>query len=173
MKTIDETKGLLEMKAGALARVFSQLDPNTPVYNNGEGRFIINASNNDIEKLAASYDNEFEEEMKSYNTEPCKCGEHCECGCGDNLPVYGHPTQADIVDVNDFYNSGDIDADMASMDEDFAQYQLSRTIALNEEILNAIDKYEKEMLNNLVSYQNSKNYRAKKEMVRLVSVERR
>ena len=62
---------------------------------------------------------------------------------------------------------------ITSMDEDFAQYQLSRTIALNEEILNAIDKYEKEMLNNLVSYQNSKNYRAKKEMVRLVSVERR
>ena len=56
MKTIDETKGLLEMKAGALARVFSQLDPNTPVYNNGEGRFIINASNNDIEKLARAFE---------------------------------------------------------------------------------------------------------------------
>lgn len=165
----NNTNGLREIKAGSLARVFSQLDPNTSVYNDGEGSFIVAASDEDINKLADFYG------VKEYDDE-----QEAECCCNCNTCEqhdikgvrYGIISKESAETVDREYSSGDIVQDMYNMDTDFANYYADKTTAFAAELKNAIgsitDKYACDVIGNLCDYQNSKNYRTEKEMIRLV-----
>ena len=146
--------------AGDIIGLFDGMDPNTPV---AEGSLTIssfNSTNNEDTDMNVDY--------------ACDCGCNCDtCDCDDNQK-YGDRTSR-VMNLANMYNSGDFVQDTTDMDTDFAsfatQLQIATRNAINDRIANMTQLIEedivdisKTMIDNLVSYQNTKNARTEMEL---------
>ena len=147
--------------AGDIIGLFDGMDPNTPV---AEGSLTIssfNSTNNEDTDMNVDY--------------ACDCGCNCDnCDCDDTNQKYGDRTSK-VMNLANMYNSGDFVQDTTDMDTDFAsfatQLQIATRNAINDRIANMAQLIEedivdisKTMIDNLVSYQNTKNARTEMEL---------
>ena len=144
------TMGNVELKAGNLAHLFGQLDPETSVFTTGDGQFAIHASDADIERLEQTY------------CDDLACA-------NDYNPLDEEPkeTYGDVVDISN-YDTGNFAVDTENMDCDFAHYIASELIETNNLISMVLENHAKNVLDNLVNYQNTKNTRTKVEVARVI-----
>ena len=141
--------------------LFEGMDPNTPV---AEGSLTIssfNSTNNEDTDMNVDY--------------ACDCGCNCDnCDCDDTNQKYGDRTSK-VMNLANMYNSGDFVQDTTDMDTDFAsfatQLRIATRNAINDRIANMAQLIEedivdisKTMIDNLVSYQNTKNARTEMEL---------
>lgn len=143
--------------AGDIVGMFEGMDPNTPV---AEGSLTISSLN--------STNNEDADNMID-----CECD--CDiCNCDGADQKYGDRTPK-VMNLANMYNSGDFVQDTTDMDTDFAsfaaQMQIATSNAVNDRIANMVQLIEedivdisKTMIDNLVSYQNTKNARTEMEL---------
>lgn len=142
--------------AGDIVGLFEGMDPNTPV---AEGSLTISSLGTTANEPNISVD----------------CGCNCDnCDCDDTNQKYGDRTSR-VMNLANMYNSGDFVQDTTDMDTDFAsfatQLQIATRNAINDRIANMTQLIEedivdisKTMIDNLVSYQNTKNARTEMEL---------
>ena len=145
--------------AGDIIGLFDGMDPNTPVAEGSLTISLLNSTNNEDTDMNVDY--------------ACDCGCNCDtCDCDDNQK-YGDRTSR-VMNLANMYNSGDFVQDTTDMDTDFAsfatQLQIATRNAINYRIANMAQLIEedivvisKTMIDNLVSYQNTKNARTEME----------
>ena len=150
-QSIDKT-----ITVGDIIGIFEGMDPNMPV---AEGSFTISVNENP--DMNVDY--------------VCDCGCNCDnCDCDDTNQKYGDRTSK-VMNLANLYNSGDFVQDTTDMDTDFAsfatQLQIATRNAINDRIANMAQLIEedivdisKTMIDNLVSYQNTKNARTEMEL---------
>ena len=146
--------------AGDIIGLFDGMDPNTPV---AEGSLTIssfNSTNNEDTDMNVDY--------------ACDCGCNCDtCDCDDNQK-YGDRTSK-VMNLANMYNSGDFKYDTECMDTDYAKYlttvQINTRNEINSIMKDAIDHVQDvvtnasmNLIDNLVSYQNTKNARTEMEL---------
>ena len=146
--------------AGDIIGLFDGMDPNTPVAEGSLTISLLNSTNNEDTDMNVDY--------------ACDCGCNCDtCDCDDNQK-YGDRTSK-VMNLANMYNSGDFVQDTTDMDTDFAsfatQLQIATRNAINDRIANMAQLIEedivdisKTMIDNLVSYQNTKNARTEMEL---------
>ena len=146
--------------AGDIIGLFEGMDPNTPVAEGSLTISSLNSTNNEDTDMNVDY--------------ACDCGCNCDtCDCDDNQK-YGDRTPK-VMNLANMYNSGDFVQDTTDMDTDFAsfatQLQIATRNAINDRIANMAQLIEedivdisKTMIDNLVSYQNTKNARTEMEL---------
>ena len=146
--------------AGDIIGLFDGMDPNTPVAEGSLTISSLNSTNNEDTDMNVDY--------------ACDCGCNCDtCDCDDNQK-YGDRTPK-VMNLANMYNSGDFVQDTTDMDTDFAsfatQLQIATRNAINDRIANMAQLIEedivdisKTMIDNLVSYQNTKNARTEMEL---------
>ena len=146
--------------AGDIIGLFDGMDPNTPVAEGSLTISSLNSTNNEDTDMNVDY--------------ACDCGCNCDtCDCDDNQK-YGDRTSK-VMNLANMYNSGDFVQDTTDMDTDFAsfatQLQIATRNAINDRIANMAQLIEedivdisKTMIDNLVSYQNTKNARTEMEL---------
>lgn len=146
--------------AGDIIGLFDGMDPNTPVAEGSLTISSLNSTNNEDTDMNVDY--------------ACDCGCNCDnCDCDDNQK-YGDRTSK-VMNLANMYNSGDFVQDTTDMDTDFAsfatQLQIATRNAINDRIANMTQLIEedivdisKTMIDNLVSYQNTKNARTEMEL---------
>lgn len=145
-----------EMKAGNLAHFFSQLDPNTSVYNPSEGRFAVAASDADIDHLAKVY---------CGDDHVCECNhDEYNCDCNDRI-MYKYGDEPDDIKI---YDTGNFHEDNLNMDTDFAMFMGANQHALANAIADVIAENTDNIISNIIDYQNTKNKRAAIEIARVV-----
>lgn len=162
-----------ELKAGNLARFFSQLDPNTSVYNTGEGHFEVHASEEEIQHLADFYGAN-DEVPETYECDNCT---NPECKCSntsniDDIPktaIYGY-AGPEVQDIARSFDSGDFAYDVEDMDTAIGMYVAHKQNELINNIKGMITDTTKNIMNNLVEYQNVKNVRTKNEIIAITRV---
>lgn len=142
--------------AGDIIGIFEGMDPNTPVT---EGSLTISSLGTVSNEPNISVD----------------CGCNCDtCDCDGANQKYGDRTPK-VMNLANMYNSGDFVQDTTDMDTDFAafaaQMQIATSDAVNDRIANMVQLIEedivnisKTMIDNLVSYQNTKNARTEMEL---------
>ena len=146
--------------AGDIIGLFDGMDPNTPV---AEGSLTIssfNSTNNEDTDMNVDY--------------ACDCGCNCDtCDCDDNQK-YGDRTSR-VMNLANMYNSGAFKYDTECMDTDYAKYlttvQINTRNEINSIMKDAIDHVQDvvtnasmNLIDNLVSYQNTKNARTEMEL---------
>lgn len=141
--------------AGDIIGIFEGMDPNTPV---AEGSLTISSLGTAANEPNISVD----------------CGCNCDtCDCDDNQK-YGDRTP-EVQALAALYSTGDFEYDTESMDTDYARYLTTVQIDMHNEIngimKDAIDHVKDVITNasmalidNLVSYQNTKNLRTEQEL---------
>lgn len=146
--------------AGDIVGLFEGMDPNTPVAEGSLTISSLNSTNNEDADMNVDY--------------ACDCGCNCDtCDCDDNQK-YGDRTSR-VMNLANMYNSGDFVQDTTDMDTDFAsfaaQLQIATSNAVKDRIVNMVQLIEedivnisKTMIDNLVSYQNTKNARTEMEL---------
>lgn len=146
--------------AGDIVGMFEGMDPNTPVAEGSLTISSLNSTNNEDADMNVDY--------------ACDCGCNCDtCDCDDNQK-YGDRTP-NVINLANMYNSGDFVKDTTDMDTDFAafaaQLQIATSNAVNDRIVNMAQLIEEDIINisktmidNLVSYQNTKNARTEQEL---------
>ena len=149
-QSIDKT-----ITAGDIVEMFERMDPNMPV---AEGSLTISVNENP--DMNVDY--------------ACDCGCNCDtCDCDDNQK-YGDRTprvQASAA----LYSTGDFKYDTECMDADYAKYlttvQINTRNEINSIMKDAIDHVQDvvtnasmDLIDNLVSYQNTKNLRTEQEL---------
>lgn len=149
-QSIDKT-----ITAGDIVEMFERMDPNMPV---AEGSLTISVNENP--DMNVDY--------------ACDCGCNCDtCDCDDNQK-YGDRTprvQASAA----LYSTGDFKYDTECMDTDYAKYlttvQINTRNEINSIMKDAIDHVQDvvtnasmNLIDNLVSYQNTKNLRTEQEL---------
>ena len=147
--------------AGDIIGLFDGMDPNTPVAEGSLTISSLNSTNNEDTDMNVDY--------------VCDCGCNCDnCDCDDTNQKYGDRTSK-VMNLANMYNSGDFVQDTTDMDTDFAsfatQLQIATRNAINDRIANMTQLIEedivdisKTMIDNLVSYQNTKNARTEMEL---------
>lgn len=137
--------------AGDIVGLFDCMDPNTPV---AEGSLTISSLN-------------------STNNEDTDMNVDYACDCDDNQK-YGDRTSK-VMNLANMYNSGDFKYDTECMDTDYAKYlttvQINTRNEINSIMKDAIDHVQDvvtnasmNLIDNLVSYQNTKNLRTEQEL---------
>ena len=146
--------------AGDIIGLFDGMDPNTPVAEGSLTISSLNSTNNEDTDMNVDY--------------ACDCGCNCDnCDCDDNQK-YGDRTSK-VMNLANMYNSGDFVQDTTDMDTDFASFatqsQIATRNAINDRIANMTQLIEedivdisKTMIDNLLSYQNTKNARTEMEL---------
>ena len=149
-QSIDKT-----ITVGDIIGIFEGMDPNMPV---AEGSFTISVNENP--DMNVDY--------------VCDCGCNCDnCDCDDNQK-YGDRTSK-VMNLANMYNSGDFKYDTECMDTDYAKYlttvQINTRNEINSIMKDAIDHVQDvvtnasmNLIDNLVSYQNTKNARTEMEL---------
>ena len=150
-KSIDKT-----ITVGDIIGIFEGMDPNMPV---AEGSFTISVNENP--DINVDY--------------VCDCGCNCDnCDCDDTNQKYGDRTSK-VMNLANMYNSGDFKYDTECMDTDYAKYlttvQINTRNEINSIMKDAIDHVQDvvtnasmNLIDNLVSYQNTKNARTEMEL---------
>ena len=146
--------------AGDIIGLFDGMDPNTPVAEGSLTISLLNSTNNEDTDMNVDY--------------ACDCGCNCDtCDCDDNQK-YGDRTSR-VMNLANMYNSGDFVQDTTDMDTDFAKYlttvQINTSNEINSIMKDAIDHVQDvvanasmDLIDNLVSYQNTKNLRTEQEL---------
>lgn len=150
-----------ELKAGNLAEFFSQLNPDTSVYNTGEGQFEIDASDEEIQRLA----------------NPCECnyGSCAECKCDTTPDINGIPRSEmygyagpEIQNIARSFDSGNYSRDIEDMDVAIAMYiadvQSELCSKIKDTVDNMIADATMDAVKNLIEYQNARNVRTEMEL---------
>lgn len=144
--------------AGDIIGMFEGMDPNTPIAEGSLTISSLNSTNNEDADMNVDY--------------ACNC-DTCTCDCDDNQK-YGDRTPK-VMNLANMYNSGDFVQDTTDMDTDFAAFmahlQIATSDVINDEIDNMKQRIEehivnasKLMMDNLTSYQNTKNARTEMEL---------
>ena len=137
--------------AGDIIGLFDGMDQNTPV---AEGSLTISSFN-------------------STNNEDTDMNVDYACDYDDNQK-YGDRTSK-VMNLANMYNSGDFKYDTECMDADYAKYlttvQINTRNEINSIMKDAIDHVQDvvtnasmDLIDNLVSYQNTKNLRTEQEL---------
>ena len=146
--------------AGDIIGLFEGMDPNTPVAEGSLTISSLNSTNNEDTDMNVNY--------------ACDYGCNCDtCDCDDNQK-YGDRTSR-VMNLANMYNSGDFVQDTTDMDTDFAKYlttvQINTSNEINSIMKDAIDHVQDvvanasmDLIDNLVSYQNTKNLRTEQEL---------
>ena len=147
--------------AGDIIGLFDGMDPNTPV---AEGSLTIssfNSTNNEDTDMNVDY--------------ACDCGCNCDnCDCDSTNQKYGDRTP-EVQASAALYSTGDFKYDTECMDADYAKYlttvQINTRNEINSIMKDAIDHVQDvitnasmDLIDNLVSYQNTKNLRTEQEL---------
>ena len=150
-QSIDKT-----ITVGDIIGIFEGMDPNMPV---AEGSFTISVNENP--DMNVDY--------------VCDCGCNCDnCDCDDTNQKYGDRTSK-VMNLANMYNSGDFKYETECMDTDYAKYlttvQINTRNEINSIMKDAIDHVQDvvtnasmDLIDNLVSYQNTKNLRTEQEL---------
>ena len=144
--------------AGDIIGLFDGMDPNTPVAEGSLTISSLNSTNNEDTDMNVDY--------------ACDCG--CNCDCDSTNQKYGDRTSK-VMNLANMYNSGDFVQDTTDMDTDFAKYlstvQINTSNEINSIMKDAIDHVQDivtnasmNLIDNLVSYQNTKNARTEMEL---------
>lgn len=137
--------------AGDIIGLFDGMDPNTPVAEGSLTISSLNFTNNEDTDMNVDY----------------------ACDCDDNQK-YGDRTSK-VMNLANMYNSGDFKYDTECMDTDYAKYlttvQINTRNEINSIMKDAIDHVQDvvtnasmDLIDNLVSYQNTKNLRTEQEL---------
>lgn len=165
------------VKVSDMIDTLSRFNPNADIHNISDGRYVITSPSGLVTDVDIHNPNVpstlFEEAMNSVLEDEDQCCGNCNCNC-DNPEIYGDRTSK-VMNLANMYNSGDFVQDTTDMDTDFAsfatQLQIATRNAINDRIANMTQLIEedivdisKTMIDNLVSYQNTKNARTEMEL---------
>lgn len=165
------------VKVSDMIDTLSRFNPNADIHNISDGRYVITSPSGLVTDVDIHNPNVsstlFEEAMNSVLEDEDQCCGNCNCNC-DNPEIYGDRTSK-VMNLANMYNSGDFVQDTTDMDTDFAsfatQLQIATRNAINDRIANMAQLIEedivdisKTMIDNLVSYQNTKNARTEMEL---------
>ena len=155
----------------------SRFNPNADIHNISDGRYVITSPSGLVTDVDIHNPNVsstlFEEAMNSVLEDEDQCCGNCNCNC-DNPEIYGDRTSK-VMNLANMYNSGDFKYDTECMDTDYAKYlttvQINTRNEINSIMKDAIDHVQDvvtnasmNLIDNLVSYQNTKNARTEMEL---------
>ena len=167
------------VKVSDMIDTLSHFNPDADIHNISDGRYVITSPSGLVTDVDIHNPNVsstlFEEAMDSVLEDEDQCCGDCNCNCNcDDNQKYGDRTSK-VMNLANMYNSGDFAKDTIDMDTDFAafvaQLQIATSNAVNDRIANTVQLIQedmvdisKTMIDNLVSYQNTKNARTEMEL---------
>lgn len=166
------------VKVSDMIDTLSRFNPDADVHNIGDGRYTVTSPSGLVTDVDIHDPNVpstlFDKAMNSALEDEDQCYGCDGCDSGMSPEKYGDRTPK-VMNLASMYNSGDFTHDMTDMDTDFAAFMINLQAQTSNIINDRIDDMKqiieedivnisKSMIDNMVSYQNTKNARAEMEL---------